>query len=265
MRATVSSKRACGGCVCAERARRSRAFANGRAGDPFRSVNWKATARRGKMMVAQYEVERSQNVMIVLDAGRLMTARAGEQRKFDYAVTAALSVASVASLANDKVGVIAFAGEILRAFAPRPSGRSPARIAETLHDLQPRFEESDYDRAFAYVRTHVHKRSLVLFFTDMVDPVAQSSVLAQIGTLCRRHLVVCAFMNDAAIDKTLEREPVTAMDAYSTGVALELRDERRSAAAVLTRLGVRVIDVPAQDLTSALIDQYLQIKQRGSL
>lgn len=235
------------------------------AGDPFRSINWKATARRGKVMVSQYEVERSQNVMIVLDAGRLMVPRVGDQRKFDYAITAALSVASIASLANDKVGLVAFAGEIIRAFAPRPSGRSPARIAESIHDIEPRFEESDYEQAFAYVRTHVRKRSLIIFFTDMVDPVAQSAVLAQIGTLSRRHLVVCAFMNDAAIDAALAMQPAKPNDAYAAGVALELRDERRTAAATLARLGVRVIDVPARDLTTALIDQYLQIKQRGLL
>jgi uncharacterized protein (DUF58 family) len=234
-------------------------------GDPFRSIDWKATARRAKMMVAQYEVERSQNVMIVLDAGRLMMPRVGEQRKIDYAVTAALSVASVASLANDKVGVVAFAGQILRAFAPRPSGRSAARIADEIHDIAPRFEESDYERAFSYVRSHVNKRSLIIFFTDMVDPVSQSSVLAQIGTLCRRHLVVCAFMNDAAIDAALSVEPTGVSDVYAAGVALELRDERRVAAATLARLGVRVIDVPARDLTTALIDQYLLIKQRGLL
>lgn len=235
------------------------------AGDPFRAINWKATARRGKLMVAQYEVERSQNVMIVLDAGRLMMPRVGEQRKFDYAVTAALSVASIAALANDKVGIVAFAGEIMRAFAPRPSGRSLTRIAEEIHDVEPRFEESDYERAFTYVRTHVNKRSLIIFFTDMVDPVAQSTVLAQIGTLSRRHLVVCAFMNDAAIDRALATDPSGTGDAYAIGVALELREERRVAAATLARLGVRVIDVPARDLTTALIDQYLQIKQRGLL
>ncbi len=235
------------------------------AGDPFRAVNWKATARRGKLMVAQYEVERSQNVMIVLDAGRLMMPRVDEQRKFDYAVTAALSVASIASLANDKVGIVAFAAEIMRAFAPRPSGRSLSRIAEEIHDVEPRFEESDYERAFTYVRTHVNKRSLIIFFTDMVDPVAQSTVLAQIGTLSRRHLVVCAFMNDAAIDRALATDPSGARDAYAIGVALELREERRVAAATLARLGVRVIDVPARELTTALIDQYLQIKQSGLL
>jgi uncharacterized protein (DUF58 family) len=234
-------------------------------GDPFRAINWKASARRGRVMVAQYEVERTQNVMIVLDAGRLMTPRVDEQRKMDYAVTAALSVAAVASLANDKVGLVAFAGSIVRASAPRAMGRGSTRIAQALHDLEPRFEESDYDSAFGYVRTHVHKRSLIVFFTDMVDPVAQSAVLAQIGTLARRHLVVCAFMNDAAIDRRLDAPAERADDVYATAVALELQDERKTAAAVLTRMGVQVIDVPARELTTALIDRYLQIKQRGLL
>jgi uncharacterized protein (DUF58 family) len=235
------------------------------SGDPFRAIDWKATARRGTVMVTQYEVERSQNVMIVLDAGRLMMPVVDEQRKFDYAVTAALSVAGIASLANDKIGLIAFAGEILRAFAPRPGGRSPARIAQAIRDLQPRFEESDYERVFSYIRTHVKKRSLVIIFTDMLDPVAQSSVLAQIGTMSRRHLVVCAFMNDSAIDKALQSEPKTEAQAFAAGVALELRDERRAAAAALSRLGVGIIDVPAHDLTTSLIDRYLRIKQRGLL
>jgi uncharacterized protein (DUF58 family) len=234
-------------------------------GDAFRTINWKATARRGHVMVAQYEVERSQNVMILLDAGRLMTPRVDEQRKFDYAITAAMSVASIAALANDKVGIVAFASDILHAYAPRSSGRSLSHLAGEVHGLEPRFEESDYDRAFAYVRTHVHKRSLVIFFTDMVDPVAQSAVLAQIGTLARRHLVVCVFMNDAAIDRALEQEPHAVTDVFATGVALELREERLVAAAALRRLGVQVIDVPAHDLTTALIDRYLQIKQRGLL
>lgn len=233
-------------------------------GDQFRSIEWKATARRGRLMVAEYEVERSQNVMIMLDAGRLMTPLVDAQRKFDYAVTAALSVASVASLANDKIGVIAFASKILRAQAPR-TGRSLSSISNLVHDVEPVFEESDYAQAFSYVRTHVRKRSLIVFFTDMVDPVAQSAVLAQIGTLAKRHLVVCVFMNDRAIDRALENEPRTASSVYQTAVALELRDERRAAAAFLHRLGVQVIDVPARDLTTALIDRYLVIKQRGLL
>ncbi|MFN2449893.1 MAG: DUF58 domain-containing protein [Candidatus Baltobacteraceae bacterium] len=235
------------------------------AGDAFRAIDWKATARTGKVMVVQYEVERSQNVVILLDAGRLMMPRIGLQRKFDYAVTAALSVASIAALANDKVGVVAFAGEILRASAPRQHGRSLERLAQEMHDIEPRFEEADYDKAFAYLRAHVHKRSLIVFFTDMIDPAAQSSVLAQLATLSRRHLVICAFMNDAAVETALEREPADAREAYTQSVALDLQAERRLASATLVRMGVRAIDVPARLLTTTLIDRYLQIKQRVQL
>ncbi|MDQ2871572.1 MAG: DUF58 domain-containing protein [Candidatus Eremiobacteraeota bacterium] len=233
------------------------------AGDAFRAIDWKATARRGRVMVAQYEVERSQNVMLVLDAGRLMTPRLGDQRKFDYAITAALSVASIAGLASDKVGLVAFAREILVAQAPRATAASLARLAGQVHDLEPRFEEADYAAAFSYLRAHLHKRSLIVFFTDMVDPVAQSTMLAEIGTLARRHVVVVAFMNDAAIDDALAAEPQTSLDVYAAGVALGLRQERRTAAAVIERLGARVIDVPAARLNASLIDEYLRVKQRG--
>ncbi|HEY5256975.1 MAG TPA: DUF58 domain-containing protein, partial [Candidatus Baltobacteraceae bacterium] len=108
------------------------------AGDPFRSIDWKATARRGKVMVAQHEVERSQNVMLVVDCGRLMTPRVEDQRKLDFAVTAALSVATIAGLANDKVGLVAFARRIVAASAPRAMHASP--LSGLLYGLEPRFE-----------------------------------------------------------------------------------------------------------------------------
>ncbi|MBV9269540.1 MAG: DUF58 domain-containing protein [Candidatus Eremiobacteraeota bacterium] len=232
-------------------------------GDAFRSIDWKATARRGRLMVSQYEVERTQNVVLMLDAGRLMTPWLGDQRKFDYAITAALSVGVIAGLASDKVGIIAFAKDILVASAPSATGGTLARLIGEVHDVQPRMEESDYDNAFAYLRTHLRKRSLVIFFTDMFDPVAQSALLAQIGSLARRHLIVCVFMNDAAVQSALAEPAQDLAGAYRAGVALELERERRSARAVLERIGVQTIDVPAQQLTTALIDEYLRIKQRA--
>ncbi len=232
-------------------------------GDEFRAIDWKASARRGKLIVAQHEVERSQNVMIVLDCGRLMTPRLEDQRKFDFAITAALSVASIAGLANDKVGAVAFAREILAASAPRSTRASIAGLSEMLYDLEPRFEESDYAKAFAYLRGHLHKRSMIVFFTDVIDPVAQSAVLAELGTLAKRHLVVCVFMNDAAVASALAVPMTTVAGAYEAAVALGLDYERRSAAANLNARGIITIDVPARRLTTALIDQYLRVKARG--
>ncbi|MDQ6929270.1 MAG: DUF58 domain-containing protein [Candidatus Eremiobacteraeota bacterium] len=235
------------------------------AGDAFAAVDWKATARRGKLMVAQHEAERSQNIMLLLDSGRLMTPRIGEQRKFDYAVTAALSVATIAGLAIDRVGFAAFANELLFTAAPRPSRIALAQGSEQLYDLEPRFEESDYSRAFSYVRAHLHKRSLVILFTDMFDPVASTMVLSEIRMLARRHLVVCVFMNDAAIGSALQTIAQTTLDVYRAGIAAALADERRVAKTELAKLGVRIVDVPAAKLSVALIDAYLDIKARAAL
>jgi uncharacterized protein (DUF58 family) len=230
--------------------------------DEFRMIDWKATARRNKLMVSQYDVERSQTVMLVLDAGRLMTPRIQGQRKFDYAITSALSVASIASLVDDKVGVLAFAGDIREHIAPRSGSRHVSGLVQRLYDLQPRFEESDYAGAFAYLRRRQPKRSLVIFFTDMFDPVASASVLANVAVLSPRHLVVCVLMNDEAIETALATEPVTAADAYRASVAATLGAERRKAVALLAQRGIGVLDVPAADLTVSLINTYIDVKAR---
>ena len=234
-------------------------------GDAFRTIDWKATARRGKLMVAQHEVERSQNVMLLLDCGRLMTPRIDTGRKLDYAVTAALSLATIAGLASARVGLVAFAHDILTASAPRSTRSSIARLADTLYGLEPRFEESNYARAFAYLRHHLHKRSLIVFLTDVIDPLAQATVMAEVASLAKHHLLICVFMNDAAVSAALAQEPHTVSDAYRANVAVGLANERRLAKAMLERAGVIVIDVPAKKLTTSLIDEYLRVKRRGLL
>jgi uncharacterized protein (DUF58 family) len=234
-------------------------------GDAFRAIDWKATARRGKLMVAQHEVERSQNLMLLVDCGRLMMPRIDAARKLDYAVTAALSLATIAGLASDRVGLVAFARDILAAGAPRSTRSSIARLTGALYALEPRFEESNYTRAFAYLRHHLHKRSLIVFLTDVIDPLAQVTVMADVASLAKHHLLVCVFMNDAAINAALGNEPQNARDAYRANVAVALANERRRAKAMLERVGVIVVDVPAKSLTTALIDEYLRVKRRGLL
>ncbi|HEV7178253.1 MAG TPA: DUF58 domain-containing protein [Candidatus Baltobacteraceae bacterium] len=235
------------------------------AGDAFRAIDWKATARRGKLMVMQREVERSQDVMLVLDCGRLMTSRIGETRKLDYAITAALSLASVASLAHDRVGVAAFAANLLTARAPRSTAGSLRELADAVCDLEPRFEEADYARVATYLRAHLGRRSLIVLFTDVIDPVAQSTVLAELASLAKRHVVLCVLMNDAAVEKTLATVPETAADAYRLDVAIGLSQERAEAARILMRRGINVLDVPAAQLSLSAIDEYLRIKVAGRL
>jgi uncharacterized protein (DUF58 family) len=234
-------------------------------GDAFRSVDWKASARRGHLMVQQHEIERSQQVIVVLDCGRIMIPRIGAQRKFDYALTAGLSVARVAQAADDNVGLLAFAAKPILTIAPRRGAVHIAALARASYDLQPRMEEPDYERFFTELKNRHSKRSLIIFFTDIFDPVTSASVLAGLGRLVRRHVVLCVLMNDAAIATALACEPASADDAYRASVAMRLSDEREAAIAHLRSLGIIVVDVPAARLTVALLDAYLDIKARGKI
>jgi uncharacterized protein (DUF58 family) len=233
--------------------------------DEFRTINWKATARRAKLMVEQYDVERSQTVMLVLDAGRLMTPRLGPQRKFDYAITAALSVASIASLVDDKVGLMAFAQDILEHIAPRSGAAHTSGLTSRVYDLQPRYEEADYERAFIYLRRRQPKRSLIIFFTDMFDPVASAETLGNFSLMVPRHLAVCVLMNDEAVQRALNSPPETPRQAYTAAVAAELLAARQKTTAILRQRGIIVLDVPAAALTVSLINAYVEIKAQSLL
>jgi uncharacterized protein (DUF58 family) len=234
-------------------------------GDAFRDIDWKATARRGRLMVAQHEVERSQNVIVALDAGRLMAARLGDRRKLDYAVSAALGIAALARRANDRVGVHAFASTAIANVAPASGNAQATAIVEALADIEPRYEESDYERAALALRGMYKKRSLIVVFTDLFDPVASATVLASLALLVRRHLVLVALMNDAAITAALDAEPVDAETAYRAAVATALAAERAQAVRTLRATGMVVVDVAASELRLALLDAYLDIKTRGLL
>jgi len=233
--------------------------------DPFRAIDWKASARRGKPMVAQYEVERAQQILVAIDAGRLMTPRLGDRRKLDYAVSAALAIAAIARLAADRTGVVAFAGEVLARVMPGSGTQHSAQLTDVLSDLEPRFEESDYERAFLDINHALRRRSLVVLFTDLFDPVASSAVLGAAKLLTARHLVLVVLMNDAAIAGALRAVPHTAEDAYRAAVAATLADERARAVATLRDRGILVVDVPAAELTVALLDAYVDVKTRGLL
>ena len=233
--------------------------------DAFRSIDWKASARRGKPMVAQYEVERSQQIVVALDAGRLMSPRLGDRRKLDYAVSAALALAAIARLAADRVGVVAFAAGPIARVAPVSGAQHAAQLTDLLSDLEPRFEESDYERAFLDIERTLRRRSLVVLFTDLFDPVASSAVLGAAKLLTARHLVLIVLMNDAAIGQALRATPHDAADAYRAAVAATLADERARAVAVLRDRGILVVDVPAAELTVALLDAYVDVKTRGLL
>ena len=233
--------------------------------DEYRSIDWKATARRQKLIARQYQLEQNQNLFFMLDGGRLMTAETAGLSQFDHALNAMLMLAHVASRGGDRVGMLAF-DETMRRFVPPASGPSATRrLIQSSYDLHPRLVEPDYDRAFEQVALRVRKRSLVVLFTQILDDNVAQVVLQRTRALLGRHLTLLVLFRDVEVEALLEAPSRTALDLYTRGAAAELVRWREAVIRELKSAGALVLDVRPKELTAALVNRYLEIKARHLL
>jgi uncharacterized protein (DUF58 family) len=244
-------------------------------GDDPRKMDWKATARRGKPIVREYTIERSQSVLTLVDAGRGMTQLAGKLSRFEHAITSALILTDVAATAGDRVGTLVF-DDAIRAFIPAERSRGAlGRIRDTYTPLQPSLAEPDYASAFRFLSAHQRKRALIVLFTDVLDVRASRALLAHVARGATKHLaLVVALRNDAmfaaadglpyehgAQDTTLDpRTPL-----YTRAAAEELVQARAEALERMRRTGAIVIDISPTQMTAAVVNRYLELKSRGAL
>jgi uncharacterized protein (DUF58 family) len=245
--------------------------------DEFRRINWKATARRGQPMVNQYEAERSQNLVVLLDAGRTMAALAEAPAadadedsapgltKLDYALNAALSLAYVASLRGDRVALLAYADDV-RTFVPPRRGRGALlSTIQALYALRAEPVESDHGRALEFLAQRNLRRSLVILFTDLADRESSSSLAAHLIRAARQHLVVCVTLGDPNIRRPARALPHDGPSLYEKMVAQSLLDDRAAVLAALAAHGVHTVDTDAEALSPRVISKYLDLKQRGRI
>lgn len=233
--------------------------------DGFRSIDWKATVRRHRPISRQYEVERSQTMVLMLDAGRMMSAQIGELSRLDYALNAALMLAHVAAEHDDAIGLIAFAEEVKAFVPPRKGRRQVGLISEALYDLQPGLVEPDYAGAFAALSARARKRALVVCFTDLVDVDASRRLLGYMSALAPHHLPLLITLRDNELQQAARQRPDDVAETYQRAVAAEVLHDRQMALRMLQQRGVMVLDVPPEKLTVAAVNQYLGLKARGRL
>jgi uncharacterized protein (DUF58 family) len=233
--------------------------------DDYRKIDWKATARHQRPMTRQYDLERSQTLMMVIDAGRMMCAEVGSMSKLDYAINAALLLAYVAVERDDAVGLTVFADE-LETFVPPGKGvRQVGLIADQLYAVQPVLREPNYGEAFAYLRRRAQRRALVVTFTDLIDREASAQLLANVLALSPRHLPLVVTLRDDRLDALARLRPDEARQAYERAVATDLLAQRRLALASLRAGGALVLDAAPRDLTVEAVNRYLEIKARAVL
>lgn len=234
-------------------------------GEETRSIDWKATARRGKIMARHYEDERRQQVMIVLDAGRLLTAEVDGKARLEAAVAGALDLAASAVDHDDNVGLLVFADEVLHYAAPARGQRALRAVLEILAGVEGRLVEPDYPAAFSYLAARNRKRALTVVFTDVIDRTASDALLAQAGALRPRHLPLLVTLRDPALERLVAGRPGTAGAAFERAAAEELLEARAEALAELRGRGVLLLDVPPDGAARAVVQQYERLKRRAAI
>lgn len=234
-------------------------------GDEIRHISWAATARRGKVITRQYTIERSQNIVVLLDTGRLMTARIGKLTKLDHAVNAALSIGYVAAAGGDNIGLVAFSRSVVSYLPPRRGRDQINRLMEALYSLEPQMIEPSYKRAFNFFGANCKRRSLVVILTDLVDRDASADLLAHTSQLIPRHLPLIITIGDTDLREMVRAQPATSGDVYRQAVAEEILCQREEALTRIRHAGGLALDVPAGRLSLELVNKYLEVKERGML
>jgi uncharacterized protein (DUF58 family) len=232
-------------------------------GEDTRAIDWKASGRRGKLMARQYEVERRQHVMIVLDAGRMLTAEIDGRSRLDAAIDAALDLAHAAAEHDDNVGLLVFAAEILTYIPPTRGRRALPLVLDALAGVEGRLVEPDYPAAFAFLAARNRKRALTVLFTDLIDRTASEAFLAQARTLRPRHLPLAVTLREPALERLASLRPDTTEQAFERAAAEELLEARAGALAELRGHGVLVLDVQPDGAARAVVQQYERFKRRA--
>lgn len=234
-----------------------------REGDTLRQIDWKATSRRLALVARDYQEERDQNVVLLLDSGHRMMARDEGLSHFDHALNAALMLSYVALRHGDAVGMLSF-GEEQRWIPPLKGTARVSRLLNEFYDLYPGNRASDYVVAAESLMARQRKRSLVLLLTNLRGE-DDGDLQQFVHLVRRRHLVVVANLREPVLDKSC-RQAVTDFDdaLHVTGSAL-FAQQRRAVQDRLRGQGVLLVDSTPRELTTDVINRYLAIKQARSL
>lgn len=234
-------------------------------GDEIRDVCWTASARRGSLVTRLYEMEKSQAVWLVLDAGRLQGAQVGRYTKLDQATAAALALAQIALASGDRVGLLAYGRETQQLVLP---GRGAAHLRLLLDSLaQVRAEalESDHLLAAASLMHRQSRRSLILWMTDFAETAMQPEVLDAAAQLVRRHLLLFIAISQLDVQRQAAATPVTVDAMFETAAAQELLGRRERLLRRLQERGAMTLETPPEALAGSVLNRYLEVKEQGLL
>lgn len=233
--------------------------------DSLKHVEWRATARRRKLTVKDFQRNQSQRLIFLLDCGRMMTNEAVGVSLLDHTLNSMLLLAHVALSKGDAVGLLCFSDEIHSYVPPASGPRHMNRLLRASFDRFPRLVESRYDLAFLYLATHCRKRSLVMLFSNVIDEVNALQVKRYLGACVGRHLPMGILLRDRRLFEAADAEDLEGENLYRAAAAADILGWRKQVLLDMESQGTLTLDVFPEDLTAPLVNRYLDIKAKHLL
>jgi uncharacterized protein (DUF58 family) len=234
-----------------------------REGDEFRNICWTATARRGKLVSRLFQVERSQAVWLVIDAGRLLRARVGELSKLDLAVNAGLSLAQIALYSGDRVGLLVYGRKIQQRVGLGRGLPHMRQIMESLSSAHEEVAEADHLLAASFLLQLQKQRSLIIWITDLADTSMMPEVVESASQILSKHLLLFIAIAQADLMVQAGKYPENAEQMYDMVAAQEMVQRREGLLTRIREKGALALEVNPGRLTTTLVNQYLEIKERS--
>ncbi|MDZ7616136.1 MAG: DUF58 domain-containing protein, partial [Patescibacteria group bacterium] len=233
--------------------------------DNYKHLDWRATARRRKLTVRDFQTSQSQRIIFMLDCGRMMTNEAEGISLFDHALNASLLLSYVALRQGDQAGVITFSDTIHGYVPPRSGMQQMNRLLHASFNRFPELVESRYDLAFRYLAAHCRQRALVVLVTNVIDEVNANQVEQYLGNLVGRHLPLGVLLRDRRLFDAVDLEHPAGADLWRAAAAADILTWRHQVLSDLHGKGVLSLDVFPEHMTAPLVNRYLEIKARHLL
>jgi uncharacterized protein (DUF58 family) len=232
-------------------------------GDEFRNICWTATARRGKHVTKLFQVERSQAVWIVMDAGRLLRARVGELSKLDLSVNAALSLAQIALYSGDRVGLLVYGRNVQQRVGLGRGLAHMRAIIESLASAREEVAEADHLRAASVLLQLQKQRALIIWVTDLADTSMTPEVIESASQILSKHLLLFTVIAQTDLNELAARSPGSAAELYEVAAAQEMVHRRETLIGKVRNKGALALEIAPSKLTTSLVNQYLEVKERN--
>lgn len=234
-------------------------------GDDIRTINWKATARKGSLMVNNYTDERSQQVYCIIDKGRLMKMPFASLTLLDYAINSTLVMANVCLQKQDRIGLITFSNKMGAVLAADRKPIQREHILQVLYNQETAFQESDYEMLYMQIRNRIKHRSLLILYTNFESLSGLRRQLGYLRSIARHHLLMVVFFENTELHQLSRLDVNNVEDVYVKTIAEKFEFEKRLIVKELKKYGILSILTPPDQLTVNTVNKYLELKARQAI